>query len=84
MEKHGKVLPDRLEAGRDHLFGRRADDDVIPVLHRQAQQLVANRSAYDVGLHLLAYGSSAATNSVSRRAASQYSRIAGSALTASQ
>src|SRR5437773_12487767 len=81
VQKHREIAADGLEAEADHLLGRRADDDVIPVLHRQAQQFVAHRPADDVRLHSAM--SNCGMTSVSRCAASIHSRIAGSASTAS-
>src|SRR5207244_7043994 len=34
VQKHREIPADGLEAEADHLLERRADDDVIPVLHR--------------------------------------------------
>ncbi len=51
MQEHRKILADRPEALRGHLLGRRADDDVIAVAHRQAEQCVADRAAHRVELH---------------------------------
>jgi hypothetical protein len=51
MQEHRKILAHRTVALRDHLLGGRADHDVIAVLHRHAQQLVANRATYRVDIH---------------------------------
>ena len=51
MQEHGKVLADGLVAQALHLVGGRADDNVVAVLHGQAEQLIAHGAADDVGLH---------------------------------
>jgi hypothetical protein len=51
MEDHGKVLADRLEAEPDHLLRGRAHHNVVAILDREAEQLVAHGPADDVGLH---------------------------------
>ena len=51
MQEHREIPADGLVAELDHLLGRRADDDVVAVLHRQAEQLVAHRAADGVDLH---------------------------------
>ena len=51
MQEHRKIAADRAEALLHHLFGCGADDDVIPVLHRQAEHLVTHRTADNVDFH---------------------------------
>ena len=45
VQEHRKVRADRPEAGGNHRLRRRADDDVIAVADRHAQQPVADRAA---------------------------------------
>ena len=59
MQKHRKVLADRYIALRHQRFGRGADHDPVAVLHRQAQQGIANRTADHVNLHAPSVGSAA-------------------------
>jgi hypothetical protein len=51
VEKDREVLADRLEPEAHHLLRRRADHDVIAVLHREPEELVADRAADLVDLH---------------------------------
>ena len=51
VQEHREILADRLVAELHHLLGRRADHDVVAVLHRQPEQLVAHRAADGVDLH---------------------------------
>ena len=51
VQKNGKVPPDRQVALRHHLLGRGPDHHPIPVLHRQAEQMVTHRAADEIGLH---------------------------------
>ncbi len=81
VEENGKVLADRLEAPGDHLLGRRADDYVVLVLQRQAEQLIAHRAADYIRLH--SYMSNWGIDSLSRSAAAIHSCNAGSASIAS-
>src|SRR6185369_13715598 len=77
MEEHREVGAHGPEALRDHLLGRRAHDDVIAVLHREPEKLVAHRAADGVRLHaggVDAYGSSSATISFSCSALSTHAR----------
>jgi hypothetical protein len=53
MQEHREILADRLEAARQHVLRRGADDDMVVVLHGQAEQPIAHRTADDVGLHRL-------------------------------
>src|SRR5436190_8527739 len=80
MQEDREILADRLGSERDHLFRGGADHDMISIAYRQAQQFVPDRAPYDVRFQ--AYGSSAATNSFSRRPASHHSRTAASFSTA--
>ena len=82
MQEHREILADGLEAEPLHLLRGRADDDVVAVLHRQAEQLVAHGAADDIGFH--PYRSSSGIASASRSAASIHSRIGGSASIASR
>src|SRR5688572_111117 len=84
MKEDRKVLAYGFEALRDHFPGRGAHYDVVALLHRQSEELIPDRTAHEIDVHRVAYGSSAATNSVSRRAASHHSRTAASPCTASQ
>ncbi len=51
MKKNREVAAHRLVAGGEHLVDGRADDDVIAVDHREAEQPVADRAADHVALH---------------------------------
>ena len=51
MQKHRKVAPDLAIAEPLELLARAADDDPVALLHRQAEQLVSNRSADQIHLH---------------------------------
>jgi len=81
VQENGKVLSHRLVAERNHLLGRAADDHVVPVGDRQAEELVPHRAADHVRFH--AYCSNCASDSVSRSASRIHSCIAGNASTAS-
>ena len=82
MQEDREVLADRLVAPGLHLLGRGAHDDMVPVLHREPEQLVAHRAADDVDLH--SARSYCGIDSGSRSAASIHSFIAGSASIASR
>ena len=60
MQKHRKVFAYRHIALGCQGFGRGADHDPVAVLHRQAQQGIANRTADHVNLHAPSVGSAAA------------------------
>ena len=51
VQEHREVPADGLVAELHHLLGRRADHDVVAVLHRQPEQLVAHGAADGVDLH---------------------------------
>ncbi len=51
VQEYREILADRLVAQRDHVVGRGADDDVVAVGQRQAQQPVTHCAADDVGFH---------------------------------
>ncbi|OQC08585.1 MAG: hypothetical protein BWX79_01620 [Alphaproteobacteria bacterium ADurb.Bin100] len=51
MQEDREILAHRQVAQRAHLLGRGADDHPVPVLDRQAQQLVAHRSTHPINLH---------------------------------
>jgi len=51
MQKNREILADRLIPQRHHLLGRGADDNVIAVSYRQAQQVVTHCAADDIGFH---------------------------------
>ncbi len=48
MQENGKIPPDRLETARAHRRRRAADNNVIPILDRQAKQFVTNSAPHDV------------------------------------
>jgi hypothetical protein len=52
MQENREILAHRLEAARQHILGRSANDDVIAILNRQTEQLVADRSADREDLHV--------------------------------
>jgi hypothetical protein len=51
MQEHREVASDRLETRRQHRFRRSADDDVIAVLDRPAEQAIAHRTSHKIGVH---------------------------------
>ena len=51
MQEHREVAAHRFEAQRQHGFGRAADHHVIVVAGVQAQQLVADGAADEIGFH---------------------------------
>ena len=77
VQENGEILADRLEALRQHFSRRRADDHVIAVLHRQAQQLVTYSATDGENLHGPNRAQWRAYFSAS--AAARHSCIAGSA-----
>jgi hypothetical protein len=72
MQKHGEILADRFKALRRHLLGGGADHDVIAVLNRQAEHVIADRTAHGVDVHR------------SFRAPSIHSATTGNAVTLAQ
>jgi hypothetical protein len=50
VEEDRKITAHLPKALRAHLRGGRPEDDVIALVHRQAQQLVAHRTADEIGL----------------------------------
>ena|SRR5437899_8197225 len=82
VQEHREILAHRLVAEALHFLGRRPDDDVVAILYRQPEQLVAHRAADRVELHSY-IASSPGIDSGSRSDASIHSRIAGSASIAS-
>ena len=53
MQEHREIATHRPVAGRDHDFGRRADDDPVAIGAAAAEQLVAHRAADAVDAHRL-------------------------------
>ena len=51
VQEDREVLADRLEAQREHVVRRGADDDVVAVVHGQAEQRITHRAADEVDLH---------------------------------
>ena len=51
MQENGEVAADRLVALRPHDFRRCADDDVVAVFDRQAEQFIADGAADQIDLH---------------------------------
>jgi len=51
VQEHGKIPADRLVAQFRHFLGRRPDNDVVTILDRQLEQVVAHRPADAVDLH---------------------------------
>src|SRR5438105_15505730 len=81
VQEHREILAHRLVAEALHFLGRGADHDVVAILDRQPEQLVAHRAADRVDLH--SYRSSSGIDCGSPSDASIHSRIAGSASIAS-
>src|SRR5258706_7906033 len=74
MEEHREVRSHRSKLAPHHFLGSRSDDDIVAVLHREPEQLIADRAADHKDFHSAgaeaAYGSSSATNSFSSSAPS--------------
>ncbi len=51
MQEHRKILAHRTITLRDHLLWRRADDHIIAIDDRHAQQFVTDRAADGVNVH---------------------------------
>jgi hypothetical protein len=51
MQKHREILADRRVALAQQFVRRRADDDVVAILHRNAEQTIAHRAADEISLH---------------------------------
>ncbi|MGF6370395.1 hypothetical protein OKW40_003145 [Paraburkholderia sp. RAU6.4a] len=51
MQEYRKVLAHRPIALRDHLLGCCSHHHVVAVLHRHAEQLVADRATYCIDIH---------------------------------
>jgi hypothetical protein len=51
VEEDRKVAPDRAKAPGQHVFRGGADDHVVAVLDRPAEQRITNRAADGVDLH---------------------------------
>src|SRR5690606_15717386 len=82
MKEYRKILADRRKAARHHIIRRRADHNMIAILHRQAEQVIAHRAADDIGFHAECIPYSASTSylgmcSVSAVASSTHCATAG-------
>ena len=51
MQKHRKIRAHGLEALRHHFIRRGADDNIVPVLNRQAEKFVAHRATDEINFH---------------------------------
>ncbi len=51
MQEHRKVLAHRRVAAREHVLGRRADDDPVAILDFQPEQFIADGAADAEDLH---------------------------------
>jgi hypothetical protein len=51
MQEHREILAHRFVAEAHHLLRRAPDHHIVAVCHRQAEQLVAHRSADSVDFH---------------------------------
>jgi hypothetical protein len=51
MQKNREILAYWNEAACRHLLGRRTHHNPIPILNRQTQQPIAQRTAYKVNVH---------------------------------
>jgi hypothetical protein len=51
VQENREILADRGESARDHFIGRGPDDDMVPILHRQTEQLIPDCAAHHVCLH---------------------------------